>query len=69
VIRDVPEDLVDLIDRYARRMGISRSEYLRRSLERERPIEMAPTTNADFERIGDRFAALSDDELMRRAWS
>jgi Ribbon-helix-helix protein, copG family len=69
LIRDVPEDLIDLIDRNARRMGISRTEYLRRALARERSSEVAPTTNADFERIGERFAGLGDDELMRRAWS
>ncbi len=69
LIRDVPEDLVDLIDRNARRMGISRTEYLRRALARERFDEAALTTNADFERISERFAGLADDELMRGAWS
>jgi metal-responsive CopG/Arc/MetJ family transcriptional regulator len=69
LIRDVPEDLVDLIDRNARRLGISRSEYLRRALARERSSEATPTTDADLERIADRFAGLADDELMRRAWS
>ncbi len=69
LIRDVPEDLIDLIDRNARRMGVSRSEYLRRALARERSSELAPTTNADFARVSDRFAGLGDDELMLRAWS
>jgi Ribbon-helix-helix protein, copG family len=69
LIRDVPEDLVGLIDRNARRMGISRTEYLRRALARERSGEVPPTTDADFERVSERFAGLADDELMRGAWS
>lgn len=69
LIRDVPEDLVDLIDRNARRMGVSRTEYLRRTLARERSSDVTPTTPADFERVAARFAGLADDELMRRAWS
>ncbi len=28
-----------------------------------------PTTNADLERVSERFSGLADDELMRRAWS
>ena len=69
LIRDVPEDLIELIERNSRRMGISRSEYLRRTLARERSTEIEPTTAADFERVSERFAGLADEELMRRAWS
>ena len=69
LIRDVPEDLVELIERNSRRMGISRSEYLRRTLARERASDVEPTTIADLERVGERFAGLADDELMRQAWS
>jgi Ribbon-helix-helix protein, copG family len=69
LIRDVPEDLVGLIDLNARRMGLSRSEYLRRALARERPSEMVPTTEADFARVSERFAGLEDEELIDRAWS
>ncbi len=69
LIRDVPEDLIELIERNSRRMGISRSEYLRRTLARERSTEIEPTTATDFERVSERFAGLVDDDLMRRAWS
>jgi Ribbon-helix-helix protein, copG family len=69
LIRDVPEDLIDLIDRNARRLGVSRTEYLRRTLARERSYDVTPTTVADFARIAERFSGLDDDELMRRAWT
>ena len=69
LIRDVPEDLIELIERNSRRLGISRSEYLRRTLARERSTDSEPTTAADFERVSERFAGLADDDLMRRAWS
>lgn len=69
LIRDVPEDLVELIERNSRRLGISRSEYLRRTLARERASDVEPTTTADLERVSERFAGLADDELMRQAWS
>ena len=41
LIRDVPEDVVRALDVRARRLGLSRSEYLRRRLARDaaRPEE------------------------------
>jgi Ribbon-helix-helix protein, copG family len=36
LIRDVPEDVLAAIDANAQRVGLSRPEYLRRALARER---------------------------------
>lgn len=36
LIPDVPEDVVAAIDLNAQRLGLSRSDYLRRTLARER---------------------------------
>ena len=36
LIRDVPDDVVAAIDAKAQRAGLSRTEYLRRTLSRER---------------------------------
>ncbi len=36
VIRDVPEDVIAAIDIKARRLGLSRIDYVRRALARER---------------------------------
>jgi plasmid stability protein len=36
LIRDIPEEVIAAIDARAKRVGLSRTEYLRRALERER---------------------------------
>jgi hypothetical protein len=64
LIRDVPKDLIDLINRNARRMGVSRNEYLQRALARERFNDVTPTTIVDFERTSERFIGLADGDLM-----
>src|SRR4051794_40571848 len=69
LIRDVPAEDLARIDAHAARLGLSRTEYLRRRLRQEaaRPVE--PVTAADLERFASRFADLGDPEVMRRAWS
>jgi hypothetical protein len=67
LIRDVPEEVVAAIDAKARRMGVSRTEYLRRALVRE-TAAAADVTVQDLSRFADSFAELADDESMRRAW-
>lgn len=68
LIRDVPDDVVAAIDANARRLGLSRAEYLRRTLTQaaHRP---AAVTAEQLRRFGDRFAGLADDDLMREAWT
>ncbi len=68
LIRDIPEELLVVIDAKARRAGLSRTEYLRRALAREF-TEPAPVTVADLERLAVAARDLADDEMMRRAWS
>jgi hypothetical protein len=67
LIRDVPEDVVAAIDTNASRLGLSRSEYLRRTLARaaHRP---GVVTVDDLDRFARTFAGLADDDLMRQAW-
>jgi len=67
LIRDVPDDVLAAIDANARRNGLSRTEYLRRALGRERRDPSA-VTRPDPERFAATFADLADDEVMRRAW-
>jgi hypothetical protein len=68
LIRDVPDDVVAAIDANAGRLGLSRSEYLRRALAQaaHRP---ASVTVEHLKRFGSTFADLADDDLMRQAWS
>lgn len=69
LIRDVPDEVLAAIDAKAQRLGLSRSEYLRRALARERATtDVDVTTVDDLSRFADTFADLADDEVMRRAW-
>lgn len=67
LIRDVPEDVVEAIDRRARGLGLSRSEYLRRQLARE-AVETPPVTREDLLGFGEAFADLGDPDVMSHAW-
>jgi hypothetical protein len=68
LIRDVPDDVVAAIDANAGRLGLSRTEYLRRTLAQaaHRP---AAVTVQQLRRFAGAFADLADDEIMRQAWS
>jgi Ribbon-helix-helix protein, copG family len=69
LIRDVSAEDLARIDAHAARMGLSRTEYLRRRLRQDAARPVGPVTVADLERFSSRFAGLGDPELMRRAWS
>jgi hypothetical protein len=69
LIRDVPAEDLARIDALAARLGISRTEYLRRRLHQEAARPSALVTPADLERFADRFSDLEDPEVMRQAWS
>lgn len=67
LIRDVPDDVVAAIDSNAGRLGLSRSEYLRRTLA-EAAHKLGVVTVADLKRFQDVFQDLGDDDVMRQAW-
>ena len=69
LIRDVPEDVVAAIDAKAHRSGLSRTEYLRRALTRERDAETSSVDVRSLEILAERFHDLEDPEVMGRAWS
>ena len=68
LIRDVPEDVIAAIDIKAQRLGLSRTEYLRRTLTRERDVALAEVSVADLAAFADPFADLADPEVIDRAW-
>ena len=68
LIRDVPEDVIAAIDTKARGLGLSRTEYLRRTLARERAGSPAEVSVADLAAFADTFADLADPEVIDRAW-
>ena len=68
LIRDIPEDVLAGIDAKAAKLGLSRTEYLRRRLAQDAATAGASVTAADLQRIGTLFADLADPEAMAGAW-
>lgn len=69
LIRDVPDEVLAAIDANAKRLGLSRTAYLRRALERERLARSAPVSVDDFARFARLAADLNDPGVMSDAWS
>ena len=67
LIRDVPDDVISAIDAAARLLGLSRTEYLRRALARERRLT-GPVTVSDLESFSERFGDLADPTVIDQAW-
>ncbi len=69
LIRNVPDvDLVH-IDEQAGRLGLSRTEYLRRRISQDARRSRIDISFVDFERIAELGSDLLDDDVMRDAWS
>ncbi len=69
LIRDVPDNVLAAIDAKAKRMGLSRTEYLRRTLERESTQIAGPVNVEQLERFADLTQDLDDPDVMSDAWS
>lgn len=69
LIRDLPDDLIAAIDAKARQAGLSRVEYIRRALARERDSAPRQTTLEDLATLAERLGDLTDPDVMRDAWS
>ena len=69
LIRDVPDDVLAAIDAKAKRMGLSRTEYLRRTLERESTQIAEPLNVEQLKRFADLTQDLDDPDVMSDAWS
>jgi hypothetical protein len=69
LIRDLPDDVLAAIDTKARRVGLSRTEYIRRTLAREGNDTTSDVRVEDLVEFADTFADLDNPEVMRRAWS
>jgi hypothetical protein len=68
VIRDVPDEVLAAVDAWAARLGLSRSEYVRRLLAQDAARPQTPVTVADLARFSEIYADLADPEAMERAW-
>jgi hypothetical protein len=68
LIRDVPDDVVSAIEAKAKRLGLSRTEYLRRQMVRVASTSDEPVTVESLREFAQTFADLADPEVMREAW-
>ncbi len=69
LIRDVPDEVISAIDAKAKRVGLSRSEYLRRTLDRERVLDAGPVTVEQLRRTAALVSDLDNPVVMDGAWS
>jgi plasmid stability protein len=71
LIRDVSDEVVAAIDAKAARVGLSRAEYLRRALERERTPgpDADSVTTSHLQRFADLASDLDDPSVMSGAWT
>ncbi len=68
LIRDVPDEIVAALDAHARRLGLSRSEYLRRRIAQDVRTPEARVTVGDLSSFSEAFVDLSDSEVMAQTW-
>lgn len=68
LIRDVPVDVVAAVEANAKRLGLSRNEYLRRQLIRESTRAAGKLTMDDLRSFAETCADLDDPEVMAKAW-
>lgn len=69
LIRNFPAEDLELLDERARRMGLSRSEFLRRQLRREARRTGLTVTAADLAQLAGLVPDLEDPEVLGDAWS
>jgi hypothetical protein len=67
LIRDVPDEVIAVVDSHAARLGVSRSEYVRRRLAQD-AAEGSKVSVADLARFAGDFGDLADPEVMSQAW-
>jgi len=69
LVRDVPEEVVAALDARASRLGLSRSEYLRRRLAQEAGTGTQAVTVEHLAEFAETFTDLADPEIMQGAWA
>jgi hypothetical protein len=68
LIRDVPDDVIAAVDAHAGRLGLSRSEYVRRRLAQDAVASASRVSAEDLARFAEVFGDLADPDVMSRAW-
>lgn len=68
LIRDVPDGVLAAVDAHAGRLGLSRSEYVRRRLAQDAEVSGASVEVADLAQLAELTADLGDPDVMGDAW-
>lgn len=68
LIRDIPDEVVAALDSHAGRLGLSRSEYVRRRLAQDAAANEAEVSVEDLARFAETFGDLTDPDVMNQAW-
>lgn len=68
LIRGIPDDVLAVLDQLAARIGLSRTEYIRRRLIQDARAARISVTPDDWNRFTDTYRDLSDPTVMDHAW-
>jgi plasmid stability protein len=68
LIRDVPDDVIAALEAHARRLGLSRTEYVRRRLAQDAAVSESSVSTGDLARFAATFSDLADPDVMTQAW-
>ena len=69
LIRNLSAADLALLDKQARRLGLSRSEFLRRQLHQEARRVATPVTRVDLVQFSVLVSDLEDETVMTDAWT
>lgn len=69
LIRNVSAEDLKLLGNQARRLGLSKSDFLRRLLRQEARRVATRVTREDLDRFSDAVPDLADDSFIKDAWS
>jgi Ribbon-helix-helix protein, copG family len=68
LVRDAPEEVVAALDAQAARLGISRTEYLRRRLAEAAAQAAGSVTVEDLRATAEFFRDAQNPDVIREAW-
>jgi hypothetical protein len=68
LIRDVPDEVIAGLEAHARKLGLSRTEYVRRKLAQDAAVSGSSVSAGDLMRFADTFSDLADPDVMFQAW-
>jgi hypothetical protein len=68
LIRDVPDDVLAALDQRAARLGLSRTEYIRRCLAQDARMTAMSVTADDWRKFAGASSDLANPAVMDRAW-